>query len=207
MKMKGKRMKKTIKLIPILLLSMALVACSSKEEVSVEEYPLVENLDNRKDSHVNIDEEKGFKSLKEDEKEKEFKKLDEIGKDTTGSIPIVNYSNIVPIQTEDEYLKLVVNSNKEPIIIYFATESSSWAQAFTPKLNQLAKEEGVKTYYYDVEERSMDSTYDETLKTYQIDKVPVAYIVRDGKPEKMIHYGTSMKGIESFISDFKAMVK
>ena len=86
-------------------------------------------------------------------------------------------------------------------IIYLGFDECPYCHAFSPKLNQLAKEKGVTVYYYNTRKHANDSNFESAMQVYGVNKVPNAFIVKGGKPGINVNHASKMAELEAFINE------
>lgn len=147
---------------------------------------------------------KDIEYLKLDEKAKKeaYTKLDNIKKSSHDSKTPLSFSQIKEVTSEEEYSQLLLNSKKEAFILYLGFDECPYCKAFTPKLNQLAKEMKLDIYYYNVRKRNQDPNFKTAMAFYKVDSVPHAFIVQDIKVKGMVNYDSTMEEIEQFLIKF-----
>lgn len=145
-----------------------------------------------------------IKDLKAKEKKALYEKLDKILYSPETKEKAEELSNFEVIDSDKAYDKFIKESKKEAQIIYFGFQECPYCRAFSPKINQLAKEAQVTIYYYNVQDRQEDKNYIDIIETYGIDSVPHAFMVKDGKPDKIfLDSQSTMADMEAFINKVK----
>ncbi|MBD3949229.1 thioredoxin family protein [Tuanshanicoccus lijuaniae] len=155
--------------------------------------------ENRLDKAVSIPEDTQFKTMDKAEKEKLYAELDKIEKFSQDTKSPISYSNIEEITSDAEYTDFILNSQKNASIIYLGFDECPYCKAFTPKLSHLAKEYGVKVYYYNTRKRDNDANFKSIVSMYNVETVPHAFIVKNGDVVNKINHEHSMTAIEAFV--------
>lgn len=183
----------------LLGLSLMLVACSNQSASESFEFEALQDLE-RQDQIVTIPEETEFLTMDEQAKETIYESLDAIGTSSEAETVPEDYSHIEEINSEQEYVDLLVASQDQAVIIYLGFDECPWCKAFSPKLNQLASEYDLPIYYYNTRAREQDVTFTSSMETYGVDTVPYAFIVDSNKAQERINHHSSMEQIEEFLT-------
>ena len=188
--------KKLVKLSLVSLLSGMLLATQSPVNISAET-----SSESEVDSIVSIPEDASWLQLPQNEKEAIYSELDKIDLSTKDTTSPMSYSNVKEVKTQQDYTDLILSTTKKKVIVYLGFDECPYCKVFLPKLNQLAKEKDVTIYYYNVRKHRNDSNFQSAMEVYQVDAVPNAFIVKQGKPIKNVNYDSKMTDIEAFVEE------
>ena len=150
------------------------------------------------DGIVAFDEQTNLSALSEADKKATYESLDNIHKSTTDTTSPLSYSNVKEIETDKQYLDLILTTTKQPTVVYLGFDECPFCRVFLPKINQLAKEQGVTLNYYNVRKHSTDQNFKDVMEVYNVKSVPQAFIVKAGKPIKSVNYDSTMAEIEAY---------
>ncbi|WP_454927291.1 thioredoxin family protein [Abiotrophia defectiva] len=153
------------------------------------------------DKKVEISDNTNIAGMSESEKASFYSSLDQITLDTSEGLKPGEYSNIKEIITEQEYNDLILSTTDGPKIVYLGFDECPYCHAFSPKINQLAKEKGVTVYYYNTRKHANDSNFQSAMQVYGVNKVPNAFIVKSGKPGTNVNHSSKMADLEAFINE------
>lgn len=153
------------------------------------------------DGIIKFDESTHLTDLAEADKKAAYESLDNIHKSTTDTTSPLSYSNVKEIETDKQYLDLILTTTKQPAVVYLGFDECPFCRVFLPKINQLAKEKGVTLNYYNVRKHANDHNFKDVMEVYNVKSVPQAFIVKAGKPIKNVNYDSTMEEIEAFITE------
>ncbi|MGX7107323.1 thioredoxin family protein [Hutsoniella sourekii] len=153
------------------------------------------------DSLVNIPSTLNWKDLSDEEKKSLSQELDKIHLSSEDHTNPTSYSQVKAISSREEYIKLSLDSANQDKLLYFGFDDCPYCKAFLPKLNLLAAAYDLPIYYYDVHLFGDPQSQEEIMTTYDIETVPYAFKISNGKPETSVHHLSSMAEIEDFVSD------
>lgn len=193
-------MKKVKLLVALMSATSILAGCDLLPKSGSEAQGTVLVEGERIDAEVVIPEGIEFKSMSQEEKEQLFNELDQISTDANNTKSPISYDNISELKTEQAYLDFILDSQKEAKIIYLGFDECPYCKAFTPKISQFAKENNVTVYYYNTRKRANDSNFQTAMATYNVETVPHAFIVKNGKVVEKINHNNTMHSIEKFIN-------
>ena len=169
------------------------------------------SLDNRvysqtdkSDALITFEKDFKFSDLSDKEKKKRYESYDQIKTSPEADNTVEKLSNIELMESDKSYDQLLKESKEEPQIIYFGFEACPYCRAFAPKLNQFAKEKDVNIHYYNVDERQEDKNFIQVIEAFNIDSVPHAFMIKDGKIQKdFLDSQSTMEEMEEFMEVFK----
>ena len=155
------------------------------------------------DQVVSIDPETKFLKMTAAEREQAYKELDQIELTSQEIKPVPKYSQVKEILSAEDYQKLIDQSKDNPLIIYLGFNECPYCRAFLPKFNHLAKEFGAEINYYNTSERAKDDNFEQVVSFFNVETVPHAFIVKQGKVVKQINNNNSMAEIEAFLHSYQ----
>lgn len=159
------------------------------------------------DAPVEIADDVAFLQMTDQEKAAAYAPLDQIEKYSAGKKSPISYSNIVEIKDQQAYRDFSLSTQKEAKIVYLGFDECPYCKAFTPKLSQFVKEMDVTVYYYNTRKRANDQDFESVIATFNVDTVPHAFIVKNGKPIQFINHTSTMADIEAFVAKVVEMNK
>lgn len=201
-------MKKIKILITLLSISHFLVGCdlmpkAGSNSNAIEQFVEGERLD----AEVVIAEDINFGEMPQDQKEKIYAELDKIEMYKAGTKSPISYANISELKSDEDYMDFILDSQKEAKIIYLGFDECPYCKAFSPKISQFAKEQNVTVYYYNTRKRANDANFQTAMTTYNVETVPHAFIVKNGKVVEKINHNNTMASIEAFVNKVVEMNK
>lgn len=154
----------------------------------------------RRDGEVVFEDDFSFLNISAEEKQKRFAEYDMIETFSKSTKSPISYSNIEEITSQEAYTEFILSTMKEAKIIYLGFNECPACKAFSPKINQFAKEQGIQIAYYNTRSRAGDRDYDSVINSYQVDTVPHAFIMSKGKPIAKVNHASSMEALEAFVN-------
>lgn len=153
----------------------------------------------RQDKEVAFAEGTQLLSLSDEEKESLYAEYDAIEMYSKGTKSPISYPQITELTSDAAYTDFILASQKEAKIIYLGFDECPYCKAFTPKLSQFAQELDVPVYYYNTRKRANDPNFQTSMATYNVETVPHAFIVKNGKVVAKINHLSTMSAIEAFV--------
>lgn len=181
----------------LLLAAIGLMTACSNYSAQNFEYTALEGLE-RTNEPVNIPSDTTFLTMDEASKELIYQSLDEIGTDADGTASPTDYSYIEAIDSEEEYIQFLQQSQEQASLLYIGFDECPWCKAFSPKINQFASEIDAPVYYYNTRTHEQDATYAKTMQSFGVETVPYVFIIDKGEPKERINHDSSMQQIEDF---------
>lgn len=153
----------------------------------------------RQDTEVAFADDVQLLNLSDSEKATLYADYDAIEKYSAGTKSPIAYSQVTELDSDQAYTDFILSTQKEAKIIYLGFDECPYCKAFTPKLNQLAKELDLPVYYYNTRRRENDLNYQSAMATYNVQTVPHAFIMKNGKVQAKVNHLSSMSAIEAFV--------
>lgn len=183
----------------LVLLTLLVVNIDGTETISAQDEVIEQVVKGkRQDGEVVFESDFRFENLTEEEKKAKFAEYDMIETFSKSTKSPISYSNIEELASQEAYTDFILSTMKETKIIYLGFNECPACKAFSPKLNQFAKEKGVQVYY-NTRSRSEDQDYEHVITSYQVDTVPHAFIMVKGKPVAKVNHASSMAALEAFV--------
>lgn len=183
--------------IIILLATIGLMTACSNYSAQNFEYTALEGLE-RTNGPVDIPSDTTFLTMDDASKEIIYQSLDAIGTDANSTASPTDYSHIEAIDSEEEYIQFLQDSQEQASLLYIGFDECPWCKAFSPKINQFASEIDAPVYYYNTRTHEQDVTYANTMQSFEVETVPFVFIMDKGEPKERISHDSSMQQIEDF---------
>lgn len=198
-------MKKSLLLLTSMVLLTGCQFLSHSENQSIDTRITQTVEGDRVDQEVVIPEDTAFLTMSEEEKVAAYAALDKIALYSSDTKSPISFSMIEELTSEVAYTDFILSTQNQAKVIYLGFDECPYCKAFTPKINQLAKETETPIYYYNTRRRATDSNFETAMNMYKVETVPHAFIVKNGQVVSKINHDSSMDAIEAFFKKVKEM--
>lgn len=199
-------MKKSFKTIVLIAsLTTPVFHQTGLEYMTVEASSSTANQEDESDAIVEIDENQKFKEMDQKEKDKIYKEFDKISSSSKDERIANDFASVKEVKSEKAYKDLIEKSKEEPVIIYLGFNECPYCKSFIPKLSHLANEYKAEINYYNTNHREDDQNFEDVIYFFDIETVPHAFIVKDGKIQDKLNEKSKMKDMENFLIHFNKL--